>query len=68
MSEVKKESKKRLIKFPFISGESYLLKMANGSYCVGEIYENGFDESLTGEAISEQIEAYIPLKELIDEQ
>ena len=42
--------------------------MTNGSYCVGEIYENGFDESLTGENISEQIEAYIPLKELIDEQ
>lgn len=67
MTELKKESKKKLIKFPFTSGESYLLKMANGSYCVGEIYENGFDESFTGENISGKIEAYIPLKELIDE-
>lgn len=68
MSEVKKESKKKLIKFPFTPGTAYLLKMANGSYCVGEIYENGFDESLTGENISEKIEAYIPLEEIIDEQ
>jgi hypothetical protein len=67
MSEVKKPVKPKLKEYPFKSDKTYLLKLANGNYCVGVVFENSWEEPLTGEQIEEKIEAYISLEEIIDE-
>lgn len=68
INEPKKSAKVKLKEFPFKSDKTYLLKLANGNYCVGVLYNNAFEENVTGDEIIDKIEAYIPLEEIIDEQ
>lgn len=68
ISEPKKSAKVKLKEFPFKPDSTYLLKLADGNYCVGVLYNNAFEENVTGNEITDKIEAYIPLEEIIDEQ